>query len=83
VVASSKERRERRKHKRFQVPRGAFVGLGPYFANVGPIIDVSKGRLAFRYIGSAESNGSYLDMFLADENFFWERCGSNPFGIPK
>lgn len=83
MAASSKDRRERRKNQRFQVPKGAFVGLGPYFEKVGPIMDVSKGGLGFRYIGSAESNGSYLDMFLTDKDFFCERCDSNPFGIPK
>jgi len=78
VVASSKKRRERRKHKRFQVPKGGFVGLGPYFGKVGPIIDVSKGGLGFRYVGSAESNGSYLDMFLADKDFFLREVRFKP-----
>lgn len=83
-MVSSKEQRERRKHKRFQIPKGAFVGLGPYFGKVGPIIDVSMSGLAFRYVGSAESNGgSYLDMFLADKDFFCDKCNSNPCGIPK
>ena len=69
-MVSSKERRERRKHKRFQVPKSTFAGLGPYFGKVGPIIDLSMSGLAFRYVGSAESNGeSYLDMFLADKDF--------------
>ena len=57
---------ERRKLKRFQVPRGAFVGLGPYFEAVGPIMNVSLGGLGFRYIGSEEPNGSYLDIFFDD-----------------
>jgi hypothetical protein len=83
-VVSSKERRERRKHKRFQVPKGAFVGLGPYFGKVGPIIDVSRGGLAFRYIGSAESNGgSYLDMFLADKDFFLRQVQFKPMWDSK
>ena len=83
-MASSKERRERRKHKRFQVPEGAFVGLGPYFGKVGPIIDVSMSGLAFRYIGSAESNGgSYLDMFLADKDFFLREVRFTPMWDSK
>ena len=69
-MASSKERVERRKHKRFQIRKGGFVGLGPYFGKVGPIIDVSIGGLGFRYIGSEETNGSYLDIFLADDDFY-------------
>ncbi len=69
-MTSSKERVERRKHKRFQVRKGGFAGLGPYFENIGPIIDVSMGGLGFRYIGSEETNGSYLDIFLADDDFY-------------
>jgi hypothetical protein len=70
LVISGKERVERRKHKRFQVQGGAFVGLGPHFETVGPIMNVSLGGLGFRYIGSEEPNGSYLDMFLTDEYFY-------------
>lgn len=69
-MTTDKERVERRKHKRFQVPRGAFVGLGPYFETVGPIMNVSVGGLGFRYIGSEEPNGSYMDIFLSDDYFY-------------
>ncbi len=69
---------ERRKHERFQVPRGAFVGVGPYFMKVGPITDMSIDGLAFRYIGSEEpSNRSHkLDIFLTDGDFY---LGKIPF----
>ena len=69
---------ERRKHKRFQVPRDAFVGVGPYFNKVGPITDMSIDGLAFRYIGSEEpSNRSHkLDIFLTDGDFY---LGKIPF----
>jgi hypothetical protein len=52
-----KERVERRKHQRFQVPSSAFAGIGSYFGKVGRILDLSMGGLAFRYIGLEEPNG--------------------------
>lgn len=62
---------ERRKHKRFQVPTGAFVGIGPDFTKVGRPGDISMGGLAFSYVGSEEpSNGSYLDLFSTDSYFY-------------
>ena len=69
-MIDGKERLERRKHKRFQVPSGALVGLGPYFEKVGPIVDISMGGLGFRYVGTKESNGTYLDIFLTNSDFF-------------
>jgi hypothetical protein len=44
-----------RKNKRFQAPKGVFVGVGPDFAKVGRLRDVSMDGLVFRYIGSAEA----------------------------
>jgi hypothetical protein len=68
---------DHRKHKRFQVPPGVFVGFGPHVNKVGQMIDLSLGGLAFRYIGSKESqNGSHLDIFMADNDFY---LGSIPF----
>lgn len=66
-----KERVERRKHQRFQVPSSAFAGIGSYFGKVGRILDLSMGGLAFRYIGLEEPNGSsYLDIFMNDLDFY-------------
>lgn len=66
-----KERVERRRHQRFQVPSSAFAGLGPYFGKVGRILDLSMGGLAFRYIGLEEPNGStYIDVFMDDLDFY-------------
>lgn len=68
---------DQRKHKRFQVPRGVFVGFGPHVNKVGQIVDLSLGGLAFRYVGSGESqDGSHLDIFMADNDFY---LGSVPF----
>jgi hypothetical protein len=68
---------DQRRHKRFQVPRGVFVGFGPHVNKVGQIVDLSLGGLAFRYVGSGESgDGSHLDIFVADNDFY---LGSVPF----
>jgi hypothetical protein len=61
---------ERRKHRRYQVPTDAFVGIGPDFIKVGRARNISMGGLAFSYVGSEElSNGSYLDLFSTDSHF--------------
>jgi hypothetical protein len=66
--------RERRKSKRFRLPRGSFAGLGPYFGRVGGILDLSMDGLAFSYIGVEEPIGpSYLDVFLIDHDFYLRR----------
>ena len=67
---------ERRKHTRFQVPKSAFVGFGPYDAKVGQIIDVSTGGLAFRYVGTEEPSNGELSIFLAERDFY---VGQIPF----
>ncbi len=68
-MTNTKERVERRKHKRFKVENGAFVGLGPRYDKVGRIIDISMGGLAFRCFGSREANGSCLAVFFTETNF--------------
>jgi hypothetical protein len=66
-----KERAERRKHQRFQLPTSVFAGLGPYFGKVGRILDISMGGLAFRYIGREEPNGAtYIDIFMNELDFY-------------
>lgn len=70
--ANMKKRVERRKNRRLQVTRDAFVALGPYYLRVGQIIDVSMDGLAFRCFGAQEpSNRSFeLDIFLAGTAFY-------------
>ena len=75
-MAVHKEIVERRKHTRFQVPKSAFVGFGPYDAKVGQIIDVSTGGLAFRYVGTEEPSNGELSIFLAERDFY---VGQIPF----
>ena len=62
---------ERRKHKRFQVPTGAFVALGPQGTILGKIADISVGGLAFAYINGQEPSKSLseLDIFFMDNGF--------------
>ena len=72
-----KEFDEHRRHKRFQVPQGVFVGFGPHANKVGQIVDVSMGGLAYRYVGCEESSGgSHLDIFVTDNDFY---LGAVPF----
>jgi len=71
-----KEIVEQRRYKRFQVPKGTFVGLGPHDTKVGQIIDVSMGGLAFRYVGDAEPSNGELDIFLSERDFY---VGRIPF----
>jgi hypothetical protein len=63
---------QRRKHKRFRVPRGVFVLLNGDRSKVGQIIDIGMDGLAFDYVGanmesSTESRG--LDIFTWDHAF--------------
>ncbi|MBW1770200.1 MAG: hypothetical protein JRJ17_03390 [Deltaproteobacteria bacterium] len=59
-----KEMVEQRQHKRFQVPKGTFVGLGPHDTKVGQII---------RYVGSEEPSNGELDIFLNERDFYLGR----------
>ena len=63
---------ERRRHNRFRVKDGASVVLRAHFLELGEIIDVSKGGLAFRYIPSQQpSNGLFqLAILLGDGSFY-------------
>ena len=80
VMTKRKVLVERRKHKRFQVQDGIFAVLRchwPCSTRLGPIIDVSKGGLAFRYIDIASeegSNGSFeLVILLANNSFHLDK----------
>jgi hypothetical protein len=61
---------ERRKHKRFQAPKGLFAVIGPGFTKVGEVTDISMGGLAFRYLDrETPLNGAYIDIFMIEEVF--------------
>ena len=66
-----KERVERRQHKRFQSPKGVFIGVGPHDAEVGRLRNISMDGLAFRYLGiEKELSGSYVDIFMTSGDFY-------------
>ena len=62
---------ERRKYKRLQVQNDAIAVLRPIVDKRGPIIDISRGGLAFRYITAKNSphRSSKLDILLPDLSF--------------
>ncbi|MFO7559416.1 MAG: PilZ domain-containing protein [Desulfobacterales bacterium] len=57
---------ERRKHKRFAVMEGANMAFVPYFSKQGPVIDISEGGLAFRYISAKKILWRELIAILID-----------------
>ena len=68
---TKKERVERRKHQRFQAPKGVFIGVGPQDVEVGRLRNISMDGLAFRYLGVEEPiSGSYVDMFMTKGDFY-------------
>jgi hypothetical protein len=68
---TKKKSAERRKHKRIRVKSGAFVGVGPHFNQVGPLVDISTGGLAFCYMArKKQPNGLSLDIFLTGGDFY-------------
>lgn len=70
-MTSSRQIVERRKHKRFQVPKGLFAVLGSGYTKVGPVVDISMKGLAFRYINKREpSNGAHMDIFTIGGDFY-------------
>ena len=70
-MTDRKETVEQRKHKRFEVQSGAFVGVGPHFNKVGPLIDMSMDGLAFCYRAHVKQRrGLSLDIFSTDRDFY-------------
>ncbi len=65
---------EHRKHRRFQIRQGTYVALAPPYGKVGPVIDISRGGLSFRYVdGKETTNESYIHIFLTEANFYLEK----------
>jgi hypothetical protein len=69
-MANTKQRVERRKHKRYQAWNGAFVALGPYSLKLGQIVNMSMGGLAFRYFGSREPSRMKTESKIFIDNGF-------------
>lgn len=73
------KKKEHRKRKRFQVPEGTFVGIGPEFDKVGPLVDLSMTGLSFRYVGGKEPpKASYVDIFMTNGEFYLGRLPIEP-----
>ena len=71
AMTDSKKPIEHRKQRRFQAPEGVFVGVGPSFDKVGRLRDLNIDGLSFRYLGNGEPpNGSYVDLFMTDGDFY-------------
>ena len=74
------QRVERRKHRRYRAPRGAFAVLAVEsdFAKLGQIIDVSRGGLSFTYAGTKEwiSESLELGIWFSEQKF---RLDNVPF----
>jgi hypothetical protein len=64
---------DRRKHKRFTAPEMAFVQMRNGLSHVGPIIDVSRGGLSFKYLAEERPPGNSweLDVLLSERGFLW------------
>ena len=62
---------EQRKYTRFSVPDNAYAALGPTFAMVGKIKDISMAGLALEYLTDEVSGleNSHVDVFLRGEDF--------------
>ena len=70
-MTNAEELVERRKHKRFQVPQGAFVTLGPRGGVLGKIVDISVSGVAFGYIDCKKPSKGLdeLDILFMDSGF--------------
>jgi hypothetical protein len=70
-MAKGDDFQERRKHKRFKVAEGAFAVSPSYYNKRGQIKDISRGGLAFQYLGNNELSKSPLEgeIFLTCDDF--------------
>jgi hypothetical protein len=71
-MTSGRQQVERRKQKRFRVPRGIFVLINPDSSKVGQIIDIGMDGLAFDYVGAdmeSSTESRELKIFTSDYSF--------------
>jgi len=69
---------ERRKHKRFKVKGGAFASIQFDHYTIGPIKNISRDGLAFRYISEKEQIPISLevDIFASGKGFLMNKIPS-------
>lgn len=67
----SKEVVDKRKHKRFRSQDLAFAAFGSHSKEIGQILDISRGGLAFRYIADGDrlNESRELEIYLANNGF--------------
>jgi len=67
----SKEVVDNRKHKRFRSQDLAFAAFGSHSKEIGQIIDISRGGLAFLYISDGDqiNESTELEIYLANNGF--------------
>ncbi|MBW2172757.1 MAG: hypothetical protein JRF69_12445 [Deltaproteobacteria bacterium] len=61
------------KNQKQRKPRtgSAYVGVGPHFGRVGPLIDITMDGLTFCYKArKKQPDGLSLDIFLTDRDFY-------------
>ena len=61
-----------RKHKRFQVKEGTNAVLHSHDRRIGPVIDISRSGLSFRYFDDAKgsSGSAQLEIAYTEEGFY-------------
>jgi len=71
-MTAGEQKVERRRDRRFQVPKRVFVEVRrPHHSKLGEIINISMGGVAFRYLAAKEpSNGSHKLNIFFDEGGF-------------
>ena len=68
---------ERRKQERFKVRSGAFVSINSDIDKIGPIRNISRDGIAFRYIGKeGEIYGPLEVDIFADSGFYLQKVKS-------
>ncbi|UCD88877.1 MAG: PilZ domain-containing protein [Desulfobacterales bacterium] len=74
-MTNRKDIKEKRKHRRFKVKEGAFAVSSPFNDRLGRIKDVSKGGLAFQYVGNTESTQAFheVEIFSARDGFYLKK----------
>ena len=63
---------EKRKHKRFKAQKNTYIITVNDTTNLGQMINISKGGLAFNYIGKKEKISGWhkVDIFLSSKRFY-------------
>ncbi len=72
---SGDNRRDRRRHPRFRTAGDVYAVLRNHPERVGPVFDISRGGLSFRYIeeGSTRDGADFIDLFATRERVMVEK----------